>query len=332
MTHAGQSMSDGELATADPRKLTDRDLLIARHNSAMIPARAQAIQAEINRRQAEKNAARPPAEPAHMPDAEARAIARMGSETDRSRAPGPNGEQHGDVVTLTNVGTSGERRAVYVGRDINGNPQYRGTVNGTMSTSSVPASSYDKIGPRVNKGSEIVPRNPGQSRFTDPAGKRVIGAMSNHGEIVTVERTNGKHRVKVDGRIHSSHDSADQAVAEAHTLVPEHRRANTEQGARDLHRSIEQQAEEQRKARVAERNAQPPQGGPVRLEGNQSIVLNGPNAGKVSEGASSATAGSAVERRGAFPLGQRVENGTARAPSRRPPTARPPSSSTTASR
>jgi hypothetical protein len=137
MTHAGQSMSDGELATADPRKLTDRDLLIARHNSAMIPARAQAIQAEINRRHAEKNAARPPAEPAHMPDAEARAIARMGSETDRSRAPGPNGEQHGDVVTLTNVGTSGERRAVYVGRDINGNPQYRGTVNGTMSTSSI---------------------------------------------------------------------------------------------------------------------------------------------------------------------------------------------------
>jgi hypothetical protein len=147
----------------------------------------------------------------------------------------------------------------------------------------------------VNKGSEIVPRNPGQSRFTDPAGKRVIGAMSNHGELVTVERTNGKHRVKVDGRIHSSHDSADQAVAEAHTLIPEHRRANTEEGARNLHRDIEAQAEEQRKARVAERNAQPPQGGAVRLEGNQSIVLNGPNAGKVSEGRSSATAGSAAE-------------------------------------
>jgi hypothetical protein len=266
MTHAGQSMSDGELATADPGKLTDRDLLIARHNSAMIPARAQAIQAEINRRHAEKNAARPPAEPAHMPDAEARAIARMGTETDRSRAPGPNGEQHGDVVTLTNVGTSGERRAVYVGRDINGNPQYRGTVNGTMSTSSIPASSYDKIGPRVNKGSEIVPRNPGQSRFARPVENLKRRELT--AELLTAK---GPREQQLQAEL-TRRNTARANGSPARGL--------NDYGTRHDNPTRLQEAQDR---------------GPVRLEGNQSIVLNGPNAGKVSEGRSSATAGSAAE-------------------------------------
>jgi hypothetical protein len=268
MTHAGQSMSDGELATADPGKLTDRDLLIARHNSAMIPARAQAIQAEINRRHAEKNAARPPAEPAHMPDAEARAIARMGTETDRSRAPGPNGEQHGDVVTLTNVGTSGERRAVYVGRDINGNPQYRGTVNGTMSTSSIPASSYDKIGPRVNKGSEIVPRNPGQSRFARPVENLKRRELT--AELLTAK---GPREQQLQAEL-TRRNTARANGSPARGL--------NDYGTRHDNPTRLQEAQDR---------------GPVRLEGNQSIVLNGPNAGKVSEGRSSATAGSAAERK-----------------------------------
>lgn len=207
----------------------------------------------------------------------------------------------------------------------------------------------------------------------------VIGTLSHHDEIVTIHKTNGKHRVKVDGRQHGpGHDTRAAALAEAHTLVPEHRRARTEAEAIAQAKAIGAKAEADRKAAVAARQADPAAarkaagvlngdpgremhphglkpgdkviahnvgvsgdtqgtyhgidinghptvtlpgqgqgrpisvrdnqirptaaplpGGPVRLERNQTINLR---TGKVTEGHSSATAGSAVDARQGSPV------------------------------